>query len=95
MLDTLVGNMDESFSSVLTDCRAFIADSEAEITFSLNSDFYADTIAPQEIMAMIQGNDAGVMPKIDIIRRLIDAGWIQSEGTPEDIISDITQESPI
>jgi len=95
MLDTLVGNMDESFSSVLADCRAFIADSEAEITFSLNSDFYADTIAPQEIMAMIQGNDAGVMPKIDIIRRLIDAGWIQSEGTPEDIISDITQESPI
>ena len=95
MLDTLVGNMDESFSSVLSDCRAFIADSEAEITFSLNSDFYADTIAPQEIMAMIQGNDAGVMPKIDIIRRLIDAGWIQSEGTPEDIISDITQESPI
>ena len=95
MLDTLVGNMDESFSSVLSDCRAFIADSETEITFSLNSDFYADTIAPQEIMAMIQGNDAGVMPKIDIIRRLIDAGWIQSEGTPEDIISDITQESPI
>ena len=95
MLDTLVGNMNEAFSSVLSDCRAFIADSEAEITFSLNSDFYADTIAPQEIMAMIQGNDAGVMPKIDIIRRLIDAGWIQSEGTPEDIISDITQESPI
>jgi len=44
---------------------------------------------------MIQGNDAGVMPKIDIVRRLMDAGWIQSEGTAEDILSDITQESPI
>jgi hypothetical protein len=46
-------------------------------------------------MAMIQGSDAGVMPKIDIVRRLIDAGWIQSEGTPEDILADITQESPL
>ena len=26
MLDTLVGNMNEAFSSVLSDCRAFIAD---------------------------------------------------------------------
>lgn len=95
MLDTLVGNMDEAFTKALTDCRAFISSTEAEIVFSLNSDFWQDSIAPQEIMAMIQGNDAGVMPKIDIVRRLMDAGWIQSEGTPEDILSDITQESPL
>jgi hypothetical protein len=95
MLDTMVGNIDEAFTAVLYDCRAFISPTDAEIVFSLNNDFYADTIAPQEIMAMIQGNDAGVMPKIDIVRRLIDAGWIQSEGTAEDILSDITQESPL
>ncbi len=95
MLDTMVGNMDEAFTKVLKDCRAFISATEAEIVFSLNSDFWQDSIAPQEIMAMIQGNDAGVMPKIDIVRRLMDAGWIQSEGTPEDILSDITQESPL
>ena len=95
MLDTMVGNIDEAFTAVLYDCRAFISPTEADIVFSLNSDFYADSIAPQEIMAMIQGSDAGVMPKIDIVRRLIDAGWIQSEGTPEDILADITQESPL
>lgn len=95
MLDTMVGNIDEAFTAVLYDCRAFISPTDAEIVFSLNNDFYADSIAPQEIMAMIQGNDAGVMPKIDIVRRLIDAGWIQSEGTAEDILSDITQESPL
>lgn len=95
MLDTMVGNIDESFTKVLYDCRAFISPTDAEIVFSLNNDFYADTISPQEIMAMIQGSDAGVMPKIDIVRRLIDAGWIQSEGTPEDILADITQESPL
>ena len=95
MLDTMVGNIDEAFTAVLYDCRAFISPTESDIVFSLNSDFYADSIAPQEIMAMIQGSDAGVMPKIDIVRRLIDARWIQSEGTPEDILSDITQESPL
>ena len=95
MLDTMVGNIDEALTAVLYDCRAFISPTDAEIVFSLNNDFYADSIAPQEIMAMIQGNDAGVMPKIDIVRRLIDAGWIQSEGTAEDILSDITQESPL
>jgi hypothetical protein len=95
MLDTMVGNINEAFTAVIYDCRAFISPTDAEIVFSLNNDFYADSIAPQEIMAMIQGSDAGVMPKIDIVRRLIDAGWIQSEGTPEDILSDITQESPL
>ena len=95
MLDTMVGNMDEAFTKALYDCRAFISATDAEIVFALNSDFWQDSIAPQEIMAMIQGNDAGVMPKIDIVRRLMDAGWIQSEGTPEDILSDITQESPL
>lgn len=95
MLDTMVGNMDEAFTKVLYDCRAFISPTDADIVFALNSDFWQDSIAPQEIMAMIQGNDAGVMPKIDIVRRLMDAGWIQSEGTPEDILADITQESPL
>ena len=95
MLDTMVGNIDEAFTKVLYDCRAFISATDAEIVFSLNDDFWQDSIAATEIMAMIQGNDAGVMPKIDIVRRLMDAGWIQSEGTAEDILSDITQESPI
>ena len=95
MLDTMVGNINEAFTRVLYDCRAFISATDAEIVFSLNDDFWQDSIAPAEIIAMIQGNDAGVMPKIDIVRRLMDAGWIQSEGTAEDILSDITQESPI
>ena len=95
MLDTMVGNINEAFIKVLYDCRAFISPTDAEIVFALNDDFWQDSIAPQEIMAMIQGNDAGVMPKIDIVRRLMDAGWIQSEGTPEDILADITQESPL
>lgn len=95
MLDTMVGNINEAFTKVLYDCRAFISPTDAEIVFALNDDFWQDSIAPQEIMAMIQGNDAGVMPKIDIVRRLMDAGWIQSEGTPEDILADITQESPL
>ena len=95
MLDTMVGNINEAFIKVLYDCRAFISATDAEIVFSLNDDFWQDSIAATEIIAMIQGNDAGVMPKIDIVRRLMDAGWIQSEGTAEDILSDITQESPI
>ena len=95
MLDTMVGNINEAFTKVLYDCRAFISATDAEIVFSLNDDFWQDSIAATEIIAMIQSNDAGVMPKIDIVRRLMDAGWIQSEGTAEDILSDITQESPI
>ena len=95
MLDTMVGNINEAFTAVIYDCRAFISPTDAEIIFALNDDFWQDSIAPQEIMAMIQGNDAGVMPKIDIVRRLMDAGWIQSEGTAEDILAEITQESPL
>ena len=95
MLDTMVGNINEAITAVIYDCRAFISPTDAEIVFSLNDDFWQDSIAPQEIMAMIQGNDAGVMPKIDIVRRLMDAGWIQSEGTAEDILAEITQESPL
>jgi hypothetical protein len=95
MLETMVGNIDEAFTEALYDCRAFISTTDADIVFSLNSDFWADSVSAQEIIAMIQGSDAGVMPKVDIVRRLIDAGWIQSKGTPEEILADINQESPI
>ncbi len=95
MLDTLVGNINEAFQKVLEDCRSFITTTDSDLIFELNSDFWQDSITATEIIAMIQGNDAGVMPKIDIVRRLMDAGWIQSEGNAEDILSDINQESPI
>ena len=95
MLDTMVGNINEAFTSALLNCRKFISSADAEIKFSLNNDFWEDSISSQEIMAMIQGSDAGVMPKIDIVRRLIDAGWIQSKGTAEEILADITLESPV
>jgi len=35
------------------------------------------------------------MPKADIVRRLKDAGWIDSDETPEDILAKIMQESPL
>ena len=95
MLDTIVGNIDEAFTGVLYDCQSFINSADNEIVFSVNSDFWQDSITPQEIMAMIQGNDAGVMPKADIVRRLKDAGWIDSDETPEDILAKIMQESPL
>lgn len=95
MLDTVVGNIDESMTNVLYDCRRFVSNTEAEITFALNNDFWQDSLSPQEIMAMIQGYDAGVMPKVDIVRRLKDAGWIQSDELPEDILAAIDQQSAI
>ena len=95
MLDTVVGNLNEGISKALIDCRKFVSTSEADVVFSLNQDFWQDSLSPQEIMAMIQGNDAGVMPKVDIVRRLKDAGWIESDQMPEDILASIQDESPI
>jgi hypothetical protein len=91
----VVGNINEAITGVLTDCRRFVSSTEAEIEFKLNDDFWQDSLNPQEIMAMIQGYDAGVMPKVDIVRRLKDAGWIQSDEMPEDILARIDQESPL
>jgi hypothetical protein len=95
MLDTVVGNINEAITGVLTDCRRFVSSTKADIEFKLNDDFWQDSLNPQEIMAMIQGYDAGVMPKVDIVRRLKDAGWIQSDEMPEDILAKIDQESPL
>jgi len=95
MLDTIVGNLNESITMALQDCRKFVSTSEADVVFSLNQDFWQDSLSPQEIMAMIQGNDAGVMPKVDIVRRLKDAGWIESDQMPEDILASIQDESPL
>jgi len=35
------------------------------------------------------------MPKVEIVRRLKDAGWIQNDALPEDILAAIDQESPL
>jgi len=95
MLDTLVGNINEAIENVLYDCARFVSSTEPEINFALNNDFWQDDISPQEIMAMIQGYDAGVMPKVDIVRRLKDAGWIESELLPDEILAQIDEQSPL
>lgn len=94
-LNTLVDNISESLTRAISDCRKFITTAEAEIIFELNTDFWQDDMNAQDMMAMIQGHDAGVMPKVDIVRRLKDSGWIQSDEHPEDILAMIDTQNPI
>jgi len=95
MLDTVVGNISEAITNCLYDCRQFVSVQEVDIEFELNRDFWENGLNPQEIMAMIQAHDLGVMPKVQIVRRLKDAGWIDGDETPEEILQSISEQSPI
>lgn len=95
MLDTMVGNQSEAYLSVLKDCALFMGENPEEIEFELNKDFWDEALNPQDIMAMIQLNDIGVMRKEAIVNRLQEAGWEDRELDVEDILSGAEGQSPL
>lgn len=95
MLETVVENIEDGFIKTLKDCALFAAADPEQVVFSLNRDFWDESLTPQDVMAMIQSNDAQVMPKRDIVRRLIEGGWIKSTDDPDEVLEMLAQESPL
>lgn len=95
MLETVVENVEDGFIKTLKDCALFAGADPEQIVFGLNRDFWDESLTPQDVMAMIQGNDAMIMPKRDIVRRLIEGGWIKSTDDPDEVLEMLTQESPL
>jgi hypothetical protein len=91
-LDMMVGNMSEAFEAALEDCARFIGVNPDQVFFSLNREFFDQSLTAQEIMAGIQLMDSGVLSK-QVMRDAIRKGRLRIAGdlTDEEIDAQIEE----
>lgn len=87
-LSNLVGNASEAIEAALEDCARFEGVYPDQVFFALNQDFWDQTLTAQDIMAVIQLGDRGIIAKSDQRHLLRQASWIDQNRTDEDIEND-------
>lgn len=89
-LSNLVGNASEGIEAALEDaCRFAGADAE-DLSYVLNMDFFDTKLDPQEIMAVIQLGDRGLIALKDQRELLRKGGLIAHDRTDEDIEAEVS-----
>lgn len=76
-------NASEAIEAALEDAALFMAADPNTVMFKLNRDFYPDSLAAQDVMALIQLQDRGNIAALDVRSKLRRAGWIAPERTDE------------
>lgn len=89
-LSNLVGNASEGIEKALEDACLFAGANPDEVSYVLNMDFFDTKLDPQEIMALIQLGDRGLMALKDQRERLRKGGWIAHDRTDEEIDAEVS-----
>lgn len=84
-LETLVGNASDGMEAALEWMAAFMGADPAAVNFSLNREFFPETMTAQDVMAFIQLADRGDIAQSDVRDRLRKAGWVSSDRTDAEI----------
>jgi len=90
-LSSVAENVSDAIESALEWCALFMTTRDAfeEIVFSLNREFYAETMDAQQAMALIQLGDRGHIGQADIRAWGRKVGIISPERTDDDINDDV------
>lgn len=88
-LETLVGNASDGMEAALEWMAAFMGADPAAVNFSLNREFFPETMTAQDVMAFIQLADRGDIAQSDVRDRLRKAGWVSSDRTDAEIDGEV------
>lgn len=88
-LETLVGNASDGMEAALEWMAAFMGADPTAVNFSLNREFFPETMTAQDVMAFIQLADRGDIAQSDVRDRLRKAGWVSSDRTDAEIDGEV------
>lgn len=87
-LASIVGNIESALTTVI-EWAGFYMGVDGEALIELNRQFYDITLDAQQVMAMIQLSDIGVMDNEDIQGNLKRANWIDSDKKTNDAVDNL------
>lgn len=88
-LETLVGNASDGMEAALEWMAEFMGADPESVDFSLNREFFPETMTAQDVMAFIQLADRGDIAQSDVRERLRRAGWVSSDRTDAEIDGEV------
>ena len=88
-LQTLTGNASEAMTRAIKNATVFMGGDPELVKFELNTDFYDSSLDPQQLMAMIQLNDRGIIAQSDVRANLRKNNLIAQDREDADIDEEI------
>ena len=82
-LKTIAGNASEGIEKALEFVCEFMGGDPEKATFTLNQDFFDQSMSPQEALVFLQLIDRGDIAQSDLRDRLRNTGWISGDRTDD------------
>lgn len=95
VLSTVVGNASEAIEQALEWVAEFMGADREQVEYALNTEFFDDTLDPQERTVMLNELDRGIIAKKDYRRLLRAKDIIASDRTDEEIDAEAETEPPL
>ncbi|MDT8372246.1 MAG: DUF4055 domain-containing protein [Gammaproteobacteria bacterium] len=92
-LSNVVGNASEGIEAALESACLFAGAEQDNVTYMLNMDFFDNKLNPQDVMALIQLGDRGLIAMRDQREMLRRSGLISHDRTDEEIDAEIDIQS--
>jgi len=97
VLGTIAGNVSEALKRAILDAQLYMS-GKADINgtvFWLNQEFFDASLTSQDVLALIQSWQQGIIAKSDVRTKFRQTGWLEADRNDDDIDDERSQEPPV
>jgi hypothetical protein len=97
VLGTIAGNVSEALKRAILDAQLYMS-GQADITgtvFWLNQEFFDASLTSQDVLALIQSWQQGIIAKSDVRTKFRQTGWLEADRNDDDINAERAEEPAI
>lgn len=97
VLGTIAGNVSEALKRAILDAQLYMS-GKADMTntvFWLNQEFFDASLTSQEVLALIQSWQQGIIAKSDVRTKFRQTGWLEADRNDDDIDAERAEEPAI
>lgn len=97
VLGTIAGNVSEALKRAILDAQLYMS-GKADMTntvFWLNQEFFDASLTSQDVLALIQSWQQGIIAKSDVRTKFRQIGWLEADRNDDDIDAERAEEPAI
>lgn len=97
VLGTIAGNVSEALKRAILDAQLYMSGQSDIIgtVFWLNQEFFDASLTSQDVLALIQSWQQGIIAKSDVRTKFRQTGWLDADRNDDDIDAERAEEPPV
>ncbi|WP_205959293.1 DUF4055 domain-containing protein [Pantoea stewartii] len=97
VLGTIAGNVSEALKRAIVDAQLYMSGKAdmANTVFWLNQEFFDASLTSQDVLALIQSWQQGIIAKSDVRTKFRQTGWLEADRNDDDIDAERAEEPPL